>query len=65
MVCVISTIDTANVGESCDQTKSCAPAIETCSGGICNCSAGYIDVGGKCETSKYENKIIGYSQLKI
>lgn len=50
LVCIISTTAPANVGESCDQTRSCVPDKETCIGGICNCSTGYINVGGKCET---------------
>lgn len=67
LVCIISTTGPANVGESCDQTRSCVPDKETCIGGICNCSTGYINVGGKCETSKYvKNKLLDInSQLLL
>uniref|UniRef100_K1PRP2 Uncharacterized protein n=1 Tax=Magallana gigas TaxID=29159 RepID=K1PRP2_MAGGI len=63
LVCIISTTGPANVGESCDRTRSCAPDKETCNGGICNCSTGYINVGGKCET-RFDSKSVSVTGLE-
>lgn len=61
--CIISVTEAA-LGTSCNETadpSNCA-ATESCYNSKCVCSDGYFDVGGNCESSKFQYTIT-YQQL--
>ncbi|XP_052711656.1 phosphatidylinositol phosphatase PTPRQ-like isoform X3 [Crassostrea angulata] len=47
---VLSAIEAATLGASCNNTVLCTPTVETCTSNVCECGFDYFNVSGECKS---------------